>query len=474
MLASRLYRRLCALLMLVLLLAMALPAAGNAGEADRPAKLHPHLARKITDAPNDTIDVIVQLRPGVKDRSAAAKAVGARLKKDLSFIGSVHLSMTAKNLGELQKRSDVVWVSPDIPLRSTATVDTASLKTIYNQAIGSPYAWNTVGATGAGISVAVLDSGLTPPAAPWAGYGSLNLGIGDALDQFGHGTHVAGIINGKAPGYTGVAPGARVLGIKISDSNGAGTTSALLQWLQWIYENRTAYGIRVVNLSVQATIPESYKTSPVDAAVEKLWFAGVVVVAASGNLGANPLAADLAPGNDPFIISVGALDNGGTVDPADDTLATFSGRGTSMDGHFRPDVLAPGRQIISTLAPGSAWNSMFADRIVEPGFIRMSGTSFAAPAVSGAVALLLEKFPALTPDQVKWLLTASASSYATQADTAGVLNVQAMLDLAAAGAPGSANQGLPTNNFLAAHPSDDPFWDQVFWDQVFWDQFTWD
>ena len=208
-----------------------------------------------------------------------------------------------------------------------------------------------------------------------------------------------------------------------------------MRGLQWIYDNHRAANVRVVNISMASSIPTSYRTSPVNAAVEQLWRAGVTVVASAGNKGSDRDATWYAPGNHPLVITVGALDDAQTVSPSDDRLATFSSRGIAQDGFSKPDVVAPGRRIVSVLSQdGATLAKLFPDRVTaDKQYIRLSGTSMSAPIVTGAIALLLERFPHLTPDQLKGLLVGSARRYVGQVDQAGAVDVAQAMQQAARG-----------------------------------------
>lgn len=193
-----------------------------------------------------------------------------------------------------------------------------------------------------------------------------------------------------------MAPGATVYGLNVSRHD-AVYTSDIVRGLQWVLDNRRRYRIRVVNLSLAESVPSSYRTSSLARAVEAVWQAGITVVVSAGNLG--PDSARYAPANDPFVINVGASDPVGTADVADDTLAGFSSFGTTVDGFAKPDIVAPGRHITSLLMPGSTLDLLAPDaNHVEPGYLRINGTSFSAPQVAGAVAALLQQRPELTPD----------------------------------------------------------------------------
>ena len=230
-------------------------------------------------------------------------------------------------------------------------------------------------------------------------------------DSYGHGTHVAGIIAGNGGNrpdsdalhgnYVGVAPDANLISVKVADEKGDATLLDVIYGLQFAVDNKDAYNIRVINLSLESTQAQSYKTDPLDAAAEAAWFSGIVVVAAAGNRGSAPDAVGYAPGNDPYVISVGGVDDQGTKNTIDDAIADWSSRGTTQDGFAKPDVLAPGAHIVSNLSPKSAFTSMCPSCIVDGQYIRAGGTSMAAPMVAGAIADMLEKRPGLTPNQVK-------------------------------------------------------------------------
>jgi serine protease AprX len=272
------------------------------------------------------------------------------------------------------------------------------------------------GLTGAGVDVALIDSGVLGVAA-LAGPGKLVRGpdfSADArnrdlrgLDTFGHGSHMAGVIaaDDAASGYQGIAPGARLVSVKVAGADGVTSLGRVLTALDWVRRKRSSGGldIRVVNLSFGVDARRSYVREPLAYAAEQLWNRGVVVVAAAGNNADGTGSLDL-PAADPFVLAVGATDTQQSDDPADDTVADFSSRGTVR----RPDVLAPGTGVISLRVPGSALDREFPAARVGDAFFRGHGTSQAAAVVSGLVARLLQARPQLAPDQVKALLKAGA------------------------------------------------------------------
>ena len=258
-----------------------------------------------------------------------------------------------------------------------------------------------------------------------------NGSIPSVNDSYGHGTHVAGIVAGDGSDsngmYIGVAPRANIINVKVSDDQGSGTASNLVSGLQWIYDNKDQYNIKVVNISLNNAVVSSYNTNPIDAAAEILWFNRVVVVVSAGNAGAQ--GALYPPANDPFVITVGATDDRGTSSISDDTIAPFSAYGSTSDGVAKPDLVAPGTNIVSLMASAnSGLATAHPNNVVNQFYFRMSGTSMSAPMVSGAAALLLQDEPNLSPDQVKYRLKSTAHPFdiALRAG-AGYLDVNAAI-----------------------------------------------
>jgi serine protease AprX len=285
------------------------------------------------------------------------------------------------------------------------------------QVVGAPSAW-ALGARGAGVDVAVIDTGVTPVAGLDAPdkvvYGpDLSFDSQDPsqayLDGYGHGTAMAGIIagdDGTPGGYKGVAPGARIVSVKVGSATGAADVSQIIAGIDWVTQHAHDDGlnIRVINLSLGMASNQNYQLDPLAHAAEVAWRHGIVVVASSGNDGSstNTVA---SPAIDPFLIAVGAEDPMGTVLPLDDLVASFSQRGT---GNRRPDLVAPGANVYGLLSPGSTLAHQFPNAIFNCRYLRGSGTSQAAAIVAGAAADLLSARPNLNPDQVKALLTSSA------------------------------------------------------------------
>jgi serine protease AprX len=322
-------------------------------------------------------------------------------------------------------------------------------------------------ATGNGVGVAVIDSGIAGDLPDFVTAGRsrviasavTNPCATDATDEFGHGTHVAGLIAGNSLNnpvrknlsgrYMGVAPRANLISVKVADDDGDTTVLDVIYGIQFAVDNKDRFGIRVVNLSLSSTVPESYLTDPLDAAAESAWFSGLVVVAAAGNDGTSADAVSYAPGNDPYVISVGAVDDRGTRSRDDDVLAAWSSRGLTQDAIRKPEVLAPGMRLVSTLAVGSDFEKLCRKCIVGRAYFRLSGTSMSTAVVSGVAAMMLEKRPGLTPSQVKGAMLSTLYN---------VPGTGAAVDaLAALEGTGTANQGLVPNQLI------DPATGQIDW-----------
>lgn len=460
---------------------------------DRALPVHPLLQYGARAEPGKKVRVIVQKKTKAASGRKIAADAGATHLEEFGFIKSHCLEIQQKNILKLGQHKDVLYVSPSAPIqRHAKAIDASNLLTHYIRTTETDKAWNggSFSATGAGVTVAVLDSGVTsrPEIATNLVPLNVNESTTTTADPHGHGTHVIGIIKGRdnAGTYIGVAPDARVVSVKIGDDTGAAHDADLLRGLEWCYVNRAAYALRVVNLSVCSSIAESYRTSPICAAVEQLWLAGVVVVVSVGNRGSAADATWYAPANDPYVIAVGATDDNMTDGIGDDTLAVFSSRGRTLDGISKPDIVAPGRRIYSVLAsPACTIATAYPARIAPDGaHIRLSGTSMAAPVVSGIVALVLEKYPHLSPDQMKWLLRETWRNYGSGASmNIGGIGMadpnQALRYLSDAKNPlGTANPGLTPAYGLGSSSGSlvftNIYWDNVYWDNVYWDNVYWD
>jgi serine protease AprX len=334
--------------------------------------------------------------------------------------------------------------------------------------IGATVIRQELGYDGSGVGVAIIDSGvtswhddLTGPAGSQRVRQFVDLVNGQQApyDDYGHGTHVAGIIagNGFDSGgkRSGIAPAAHLLVLKTLDGSGRGRISDVIAALDYVLAHKDTLNIRVVNLSIATGVYESYDADPLTLAAQRAVTAGIVVVAAAGNSGRSPQGVTqyggiTAPGNAPWVLTVGASSHMGTVDRRDDTVAPFSSRGPSaVDYVAKPDIVAPGVGIESLSDPNSAFYTTKSPYLLRGTtstsylpYLSLSGTSMSTPVVSGTVALMLQANPALTPNQVKAILQYTAQVYAgpdrlTQG--AGFLNAKGAVELARffAAAPGT-------------------------------------
>jgi len=306
------------------------------------------------------------------------------------------------------------------------------------QSTGEASARNGAAAlSGRGVTIAVLDTGVAPvddlvtPRNRIVAFADFVNGRKMPYDDNAHGTHVAAIAagNGVRSGgkYAGIAPGANIAAVKILDEEGKGSAADVLAGVQWVIDNHERYNIRVANLSIGTADVGS--ADPLVRAVEAAWDAGIVMLVAAGNNG--PAAGTVtSPGNSRKVITVGASDDDKTVTIWDDSVVHFSGRGPTAECIVKPDIIAPGAEITSCLTNTPLSDARRAAlRIVSPDYVEMSGTSMSTPLVAGAVALLLERQPGLTPNDVKLLLKKSAVSlrYTPNQQGWGVLNVTGLL-----------------------------------------------
>lgn len=390
----------------------------------------PKIARDLEKAdPASTADVIIQFKDAPTD--AQHKKVAERggiHKSTLNSAKAGVYTIPVSALKDLANDPEVVYISPDRKLHGMLDNTT--------NAVNAATAWNA-GYTGSGIGVAVIDSGVTLDSDLTNTLVNQSYVTNDAHDYYGHGTHVAGIIAGTGAhshcyqctrNLQGLAPGAKIINLRVLDQNGEGSDSNVIAAIDEAISLKATYNIRVINLSLGRPVYESYAQDPLCHAVEEAWKAGIVVVAAAGNNGrSNPsgnygYGTIMAPGNDPYVITVGATNTVETYTRTDDKMTSYSSKGpTAIDHIVKPDLVAPGNHVVSLYdQSGSLYNSypgnMVAnDYLMNNGdtspsglYFTLSGTSMATPVVSGAVALLLQAHPTLTPDQVKAKLMLTA------------------------------------------------------------------
>jgi serine protease AprX len=464
-----------------------LPAVDHAPVAVQTLpSLNPALADLAARSPHKRVEVIVQLSPGTTRAQAGplVRELGGKVTRDLHIINGVAAELPAAGARELASRPEIRAVSPNAGTKPQAIGD--GLSTSYNASVQTPYLWNNYRATGNGVGVAVVDTGIagdlpdfrvsaTDKRSRVIGSAVVHPDAKTATDTYGHGTHVAGIIAGDARNrddsdglkgkFMGVAPRANLISIKVSDDDGNATVLDVIAGIQFAVDHKAEYNIRVLNLSLESTATESYKTDPLDAAVEAAWFKGIFVVAAAGNRGPGGDAVSHAPGNDPYIVTVGAVDDNGTKEISDDVPTSWSSRGTTQDGFAKPDIYAPGARIVSNLAPHSKYRELCDECISSDGeYIRAGGTSMAAPVVAGAAALGFQLVPSLTPDRAKALLRDSDRELTDAIDELSMVDAARRF-----GSDGGrlANQGLEPNQYI------DPATGEIDYTRSSWSRSSW-
>jgi serine protease AprX len=396
-----------------------------------PTKLSPDLQK--STAPTARVVVQYNSQPSLLDLNLLS-TLGSILNA-LPLVNGIVAELPLSNILSLSNQSNVKYISLDRTL--TPTLSNAA------PAVNAFAAWQS-GYTGSGIGVALIDSGVASH--PDLNGGLLGLsrvvwnqsfvtGNASAVDQYGHGTHIAGLIAGNGSSSTGskysqtfkgIAPQANLINLRVLDQNGAGTDSAVIAAINQAISLKPLFNIRVINLSLGRPVFESYKLDPVCQAVEAAWKSGIVVVVAAGNNGryqpTDGYATITSPGNDPYVITVGAMKTMGTPTRVDDLIASYSSKGpTVVDAIAKPDIVAPGNLLVSLEAPNSTlYNEYPGNRVPNSfytvggtsapssSYFTLSGTSMATGVVSGVVADLLQKSPSLTPDQVKARLMKTA------------------------------------------------------------------
>ena len=402
--------------------------AGPPGSGAEAGKLSPYLVGAIAEdgqfrtGSSESLPVIVMLREGVELRSHS----GAKRGRLLPLAHGYAAKLRPSQIRKLADSGLVEYVTLDAPVRAMSSPQpdrSGWARSSYARTIGA----GRSGLNGAGVTVAVLDSGIAPHAdLNGRILASVDFTSGQpsfediGRDPFGHGTHVAGILAGSGRSmngyYAGVAPAAELVDVRVLDGQGRGTTSGLIAAMGWVLDNKDRFGIRIANLSLGRPALESYRKDPLCRAARALVQAGIVVVTSSGNLGSwgeeypELWQSITSPGHDPSVITVGPLDTRSTATQLDDGATSFGSRGpTPIDGLIKPDLAAPGRRIYSLLSEGSLLHETFPERVAAGSYIRMSGSSAAAPFVAGAAAQLLQANPSLNPNLVKAALMLTAS-----------------------------------------------------------------
>ena len=354
---------------------------------------------------------VIVLGPSTGEAGVATQSVGGRIDAPLPIVDGVLAHVPESRIAELS-RSTVVVPDRSVHVQS-ASFSGDSLATAYPAEVGATSQWNH-GNTGSGVTVALIDTGVAN-VPDLAGQVVASADLSPELnftDGFGHGTFEAGIIAGNGASsngaYTGVAPGASLMSVKVADANGSTSLGRVLMGVQLVDQSADRFNVRVALLAVDSGSPLPPELDPLTLALRRLWADGIVVVVPAGNEGPN--AGTIAsPGEDPVLLTAGSVNDQGTTSVLDDTVSDFSSRGPTRWGNEKPDVAAPGEHIVSLRDPGSTIDQQNPSARVGDSYFKGSGTSMASAVTAGAAALLLSAEPNLSPDQVKAVLKGSAN-----------------------------------------------------------------
>lgn len=487
------------MLLAVLLILAALAGAGRAGHAEAAkstAYVPESLLAAATSTPNAVFEVIVQGR-GRSTRDIANDVGNARsdspgrgfgVRRRFASISGTSAQLTGRQILRLADRRGILSITPDAKTAAEAYSNSQA----WPSAAGAN-SWSTPPAGTNYPTIAILDSGVQSRSE----FGSrlltqvnfVSAGTNSGGDGRGHGTLVASIAANGGGSYTGAEPRANLVSLDVLDDDGNGRVSDVIAACDWILAHKDEYNIRVANLSLNAG-GSAFYADPLDHAVESLWLNGVVVVVASGNYGtdAGPSGVVYSPANDPFVITVGADTTGWSTSTSDDYAAPWSAWGSTYEGFAKPEVAAPGRWMRGAVPSSSSLKSDFPDRAISYNYMWMSGTSFAAPVVSGIAATILSRHPSWTPDQVKGalMLTTSLPNGYTPGGALGVGIVDGTDALATAG---QANPNAGLNRFVSTdsatglrvfdgyewqdEASENASWNSASWSSASWSSASW-
>jgi serine protease AprX len=463
---------------------------GNAKSGSLKAFVSSSLLSAVQQNPKQSFDVIVSGDPSQKSHGFIQKILSSKqgssnenvqsgsVKKEFQSIIGGRMTLTGWQILFLAKSGLANAILSNDTVQKTAVSLPTYNTQLWPWATGAPVDW--VNGTPKAPTIAIVDSGIAANRSDVAGrvLGQVNLaslpGNTPTGDGYGHGTFVAGIAAGAAPGYAGVAPKANLMSVDIMNDQGQATVADVVAAADWILQNKTTYNIKVANFSLHAVNRASVRFDPIDQAVEKLWLNGVTVVAAAGNYAVNGAQSGVqfAPGNDPFVITVGAADIGTTIGAGDDNVAPWSAWGYTPDGFAKPEIGAPGRYMIGPVPTSGLLYSQRPASVTSPGYMQLSGTSFAAPVVAGAAAMLMGQHPDWTPDQVKGALMLTATPQVhVKLGQLGVGDVNVATARALKKSPPNPNAAL--NQFVSTAADGTRVFNSAAWSDAAWASAAW-
>jgi serine protease AprX len=395
----------------VLVLALVAPATAGAG-----AFVPKGLLDQAAADPGAELRVIIVGSQGVDAheienemmRGRHGRRVGRVHDEFEEALDGVSARITGAELLTLAQENGIESITPDAAVVATST----SFRPVelWPYAVGASGLWGDLdGRRGRDRmpAIAIVDSGVDSDHFGGRVVADIDFtGNADEEDDLGHGTMVAALAAGGDASYPGVAPTADLVSLRVLDAEGRGRVSDVLAATEWLAKHGRKKGVRVVNFSINSPHPDWGLRDPLNAAVRRLWLRGMVVVASAGNNGAGRML--YSPASDPFVITVGATDIAGTADTADDRNAPWSSHGYTAEGFAKPEIAAPGRYMVAGVPEGATLPGLFPERVTAPGYMWMSGTSFAAGVVSGSAAQILARHPRWTPDEVKGALMLTA------------------------------------------------------------------
>ncbi len=404
--------------------------------------VHPTVLKRIAAGSKQTLSVIVYSQGNCDHIRECIEKAGGKIKYELPAIQAIAAEIPAESVDHIAAHHMVQFINDDAKVFKC--MDFASLA-------ANASLVNEAGYTGKGVGIAILDTGVYPhqdlvkPTNRIVAFKDFINNRTQPYDDDGHGTHVSGIAAGNGfsnERYKGIAPEANIIGVKVLDEEGSGTTSDILAGIQWVIDNKNRYNIKVMNMSLGSPADKSYQSDPLAKAAAAAVQSGLTVVVSAGNSGPNPRTIT-TPGVTPSVITVGAVDDNRTSTYSDDFVANFSSRGPTPSNSMKPDVVAPGVNITSLSNTGPT------------AYVSHSGTSMASPMVAGVAALMYEQDENLSPASVKnkIMSTSVAIGEPRAAEGSGIININKALGVQDIPVPTTPNQNNPRPTYPRRRPA---------------------